>query len=336
MNEKKALPSIIVLLKESWSEFTKSLLNLFLLFLLAIPAYIVAGLAVLLIFFIFGLSAFLSNPASGLESLMTNPVAILGIILGIIVAIVLMTFIGLIFQIATIRLVYNPEKKQSLLELVKTSKNYIIPLFVVSFLSGILSLGGFGLLIIPGIIFSLLFSFSGYEVLFNKQRGLNALRRSYALFSTNFWGIIGRLLLFVVISMLVTIVIPKDDSMGALAGLINIILSWFGLCYSVTLYKQVAKGNEHLPGKSLRGIVITAIIGIILSVVVGLSVMSLAISTIIPQLQMMNEAKKQQNNMYAPSYPDQMNDTMPTEQQMQEMMKQLPENESMMFENQAI
>lgn len=335
MSEKKPLPPISVLLKDSWSEFTKSLLNLFLLFLLAIPAYLVAGLTVLLIFFIFGLSAFLSNPAAGFESVMTNPVAILGIILGIVTAVVSMTLIGLTFQIATIRLVYHPEKKQSLLNLVKSSKDYIVPLFIVSFLSGTLSLGGLGLFIIPGIIISLLFSFSGYEVLFNKQSGLNALRRSYALFTTNFWGIIGRLLLFVIISMLVTIVIPKDDSMGALAGLINIILGWFGLCYSITLYKQVAKGNEHLPGKSLKGIVITALIGFVLSVVVGLSAISYAVSTIIPQIQMMNEAKKQ-NNMYAPSYPDQMNDTMPTEQQIQEMMQQLPEDESMMFENQAI
>lgn len=110
---------------------------------------------------------------------------------------------------------------------------------------------------------------------------------------------------------------------------------WRELRNLITLYKQVAKGHEHLAGKSLKGIVITSIIGFMLSLLLGISLFSFAVTQLLPQLKMMNEAKNQQD-MYAPSYPDQMNDTIPTEEQLQEMMKQLPKDDSMMFENQAI
>lgn len=313
MKEDNSLPPIASLFKDSWEEFKKSVLNLFLLFLLSVATYVVVALALVMVFFLFGMGALLFSPG-GMQSAFTNPLGVIAFSLGIILSVFAIVIITIVFQIASIRLVYNPEKKQSLIQLIKTSYPFVWPVFVVSFISGVLSLGGYGLLIIPGIIFSLFFSFSTYEALFNNQRGINALRRSYALFSTNFWGILGRLALFTLITIIISFAMPKNSSMGILTTLINIVIGWFSLCYSLALYKQVAKGNEQLPGKNITSIVIAAVIGFI--------ILGLFAKTVIPAI----------GNAMNQDYEGQI----PTQEEMNTMIEQLPQDESMKFEDKAI
>jgi len=131
MLEKTILPPIGDLFKESWEEFKKNLLNLFLIFLIVVAVSFVVTIGLIMIYFLFGMSALLFNPGN-MKNLVSNPLTIIGFILGIVISVVAIVIVGLVSQIATIRLVYNSEKKQPLKELLKTSYPYVWPVFVVS------------------------------------------------------------------------------------------------------------------------------------------------------------------------------------------------------------
>jgi len=59
--------------------------------------------------------------------------------------------------------------------------------FWVTILAGLAILGGLILLIVPGIIFGVWFTFSGYAVILEDREGLSALRRSKQLVKGNGW-----------------------------------------------------------------------------------------------------------------------------------------------------
>lgn len=73
------------------------------------------------------------------------------------------------------------------------SSNLIWPVIITSFLVTLIVLGGTLLLIIPGIIFAVWYSFSTYVVIFEGAKGLSALRASKALVAGRWWSIVWRL-----------------------------------------------------------------------------------------------------------------------------------------------
>src|SRR5688572_20511755 len=134
MTEKTSLPPIGDLFRASWETFKKNLLNLFLLFLISLGIYIGIVFVFALILVALGVSTTLLNPQiNPANAIFSNPISVIGFMLTLIVVIVSFITVGLIFQIATFRLIYHSDKKESLMTLIKTSKPYIWPVFVVSF-----------------------------------------------------------------------------------------------------------------------------------------------------------------------------------------------------------
>jgi hypothetical protein len=75
-----------------------------------------------------------------------------------------------------------------------TSTSHLIwPVVYTSLLVALIVIGGTILLIIPGIIFSIWFSFTFYAVLFEEKRGAAALRSSKELVVGRWWSIFWRL-----------------------------------------------------------------------------------------------------------------------------------------------
>jgi hypothetical protein len=66
----------------------------------------------------------------------------------------------------------------------------------VYFLGGIITLGGFLLFIIPGVLFSVWFSLAIYALIFEERRGISAILRSRDLISGSWWGVFWRFLAF--------------------------------------------------------------------------------------------------------------------------------------------
>src|SRR5207244_2280874 len=105
----------------------------------------------------------------------------------------------------------------------------------------------------PGIFFSICFTFSAYEVIFEQQKFTHALQRSYALISRNFWPIVLRLFIIFIIVQLFSYGIKTPfeylikaklgENMSWIANLIllpfSLLLTWFDTSYHLAIYKQV-------------------------------------------------------------------------------------------------
>lgn len=82
----------------------------------------------------------------------------------------------------------------------------LLPRYIVlMILQGIIIVGGYFLLIVPGFIFTIWFSFASYIYLHERHRGLHALMASRHLVKGYFWQIIGRLLYLVLIGIMLIV-----------------------------------------------------------------------------------------------------------------------------------
>jgi len=108
------------------------------------------------------------------------------------------------------------------------------------------------LLIIPGIIYSVLYSFACYALFFEDKRGLAAIRRSVKLVTGYFWPVFGRFLFVGVIvwifSMLISIPISltATDSLfssiwSGVVQVISLITGPIVLIYTYNIYKELVK-----------------------------------------------------------------------------------------------
>lgn len=108
------------------------------------------------------------------------------------------------------------------------------------------------LLIIPGIIYSVLYSFACYAFFFEDKRGMAAIRRSVQLATGYFWPVFGRFLFIGVIvwifSMLISIPLSMTDTNSLFnslwSGVVQVISFLIGpivLIYTYNIYKELVK-----------------------------------------------------------------------------------------------
>ena len=94
----------------------------------------------------------------------------------------------------------------------KASWKYLWRFFLVNFLVGLIVVGGLILLIIPGIMFAVWFSFSLWRVV-DKGRGVGqSLKESKILVKGRFWKVLGRflvLIIFVVLFQILFATLPR-------------------------------------------------------------------------------------------------------------------------------
>jgi hypothetical protein len=79
-------------------------------------------------------------------------------------------------------------------ETFSSSSNLIWPVILASFLVTLSVIGGTLLLIIPGIIFGVWYSFTSYTVIFEGAKGLDAMRASKSLVVGRWWSIAWRMI----------------------------------------------------------------------------------------------------------------------------------------------
>lgn len=267
-NNTSTLSPIGTLFSDSWKTMTKSILQVIMLNVLGIAICVVFGIAALIIVVLSGVaSTLLQKGAYGLLSLSPSVLTTLGIF-GVIFFIIFI-LISIALQITTI-LIFAQDGQSSLINKFKKSFSFILPLFLIGIVTWFLTVGGFFLLIIPGILIAILLGFSQFEIILNNQRGLNALRRSTAIISKNFGGIFVRYLILFLIVLGYTIIIgilegavgeEAKGILGLINFIINIIWGWFSLSFSIKLYKQ-AKATVHENNiGSLNWMWIVAILG---------------------------------------------------------------------------
>ncbi len=290
MEKEKSLPPIGDLLRESWQRFRKNLLNLFLLGVISIGLTLVILLIIVGVALVLGLGAVVTDFSPETLGAIQAPVLVS---LGVIVLLLFVFFVVVFsaMSIAYILIVGSDGEKISLGGTIKKSFGLIIPLLVVNTLLTFFGVGGFFVLILPAIIFSFLFMFAPYEVIFDGKRFLGAVKGSFQIVRQNIGGILVRLLLFWLASFtifffvnflpnlflaLIGLVDETTESILRLmfmlpAYVVQTLTTWFGLCLLVTLYKQAKEVTDESKPVNFAWVWVVAILGWILAGVVGLA-----------------------------------------------------------------
>lgn len=275
-NQTASLPPIGQLFSQSWQTFTQSMLSLFLLNVLGIAIYIGLAVAAFLVFILSGAGSFLLK--NGLQGIATTLTTMSGSTITILVVIaavfgLIYLIVGSALQISSILLV-DSQGKTSLGSAFKKSLALIIPLFLVSILTFVLTFGALFVFVLPAILFYFLLIFVQLEVVLNNKRWLGAVKRSVLVVSKNFGAIFIRLILLVLLYLGYTILVnliskigPETEVLtGIISFVINLLLGWFALAYQITLYKQARIGLDNQEGKSIIWMWIVAIIGWLIAV----------------------------------------------------------------------
>ena len=137
-------------------------------------------------------------------------------------------------------------------KLYKDSKSLLWPYLGLSLLTAVLVLLWSLLLIIPGIIFSVFYTFAIYVFFCEGKRGMDALRRSRSLVSGYFWPVFGRILFLLLVTLIFAFVItlpssvvPKEslafEAWSAVMQILNIIVAPVYLIFFFKIYNDLVK-----------------------------------------------------------------------------------------------
>jgi hypothetical protein len=137
-------------------------------------------------------------------------------------------------------------------EIFKETKDLFWPYIGLSLLTALLIIGWTLLLIIPGIIFSVLYSFAVYAFFFEGERGMEAIKSSRALVKGYFWPVVGRILLLSLILWVVTAIIAAPlsamtkDSAGytlwnTVVQIFSFLIGPIAILFSYNIYTDLVK-----------------------------------------------------------------------------------------------
>lgn len=271
--KKHQIPPLRSLFEETYRTCKESLLPLFVISILSIVSFVCVSVILLLLTLIYLL---LFHNISALIPL---------VIVDIILLTISIIIIGLISQVATI-IVIDSSGRIPVFEAIKKSYPFLLPFFIIDVLTGLVTLGGYFLLILPGILFAIFFVFTPYEVILGNHRGFTALRNSYHMVKTHFGEVFVRILLICLLQTAIQFlprIIPQDQMglhviVGILSFIISILFGWFISVYFVLLYKQVTAATNMVEKTSLTWIYIISAIGWIMGIIIVASVITLLVT----------------------------------------------------------
>jgi len=205
-----------------------------------------------------------------------------------IVYFLIIAIISLWSNVSLIFAIKNREEKIGIIESFRRGWSKIISIVWISFLIGIIIGGGYMLFIIPGIIFSIWFVFSGYVLVSENLKGMNALFRSKQLVTGYWWKVLWRFLamgiiLFIPIIFLYTILTVATSAFLAdlvVRTIFALFVFPFILVFGFLLYEDLKKQKAQIPfeppkkGTKIKFILI-AIAGFLLIMVIQFLLLSM-------------------------------------------------------------
>jgi len=184
---------------------------------------------------IFGVLISLTSPESIIEN---GGYFALLFVLGLCLSFLfLYSFIMFSFILLAIKPV-GTELKEIFQDAWKKLWKYILILLLVSFFT-ILS---FLLLFIPGIIVGIYLMFCSYVFVVEGGKGMNVLKRSWALVKGNWWKVFGRIVLFNVIVMVIFSILKSVNNL--LGSLFQYLCIPFSMIFMYLIYLELKKSKE--------------------------------------------------------------------------------------------
>ena len=285
---KKGLPPIGDLFNESWKLFKAKWLKLLVFFLIVFGISFAVTFIVVSLFigagFALGLgSAVSTSDSSAFIDMFSNPSVFIPFGLFSIVFFGAYIAFTAASQAGMILLLADEKTDQSAFSYLKKGFPYIVPLFVVGMINFVLTMGGLFVLVIPAIIMMIILGFSMYIAVLENKKAMDAIHMSASMVSQNFWGILGRMLLFFALSIVVQLIIGQigeSDVLGPLAVLLMLPLSfgvsWFGIAYVYSLYNHARVAYDPSKKSSITWMWVVAIIGWIVIVLSFGGIMKMA------------------------------------------------------------
>ncbi len=138
------------------------------------------------------------------------------------------------------------------LEIFKETRSIAFPYIGLALLTAVLVLLWSLLLIIPGLIFSVFYSFAIYTFFFENKRGMKAIKRSKELVKGYFWPVLGRIIFLAIILWVFGMVVaaplgrfPQESFSRGMYSyfvqLLNFIITPISLLYSYNIYRDLVK-----------------------------------------------------------------------------------------------
>ncbi len=223
LSPQKKLLSIPDLFKKSFELYKPRFWAMFLLSLIECAIFLIIAA-------VFGGAAFApflfskEAPAFSLWSLL---VALIGLLIFII--------ISLWIQLALVYTIKEQGTDINIKKLLTGVRGKMNSYYWVVFLRAIITVAGFVLLVVPGIIFSVWFIFAPYIFIFEDVKGMQALSRSRELVKGYWWPVFGRMALLALIGILVS-------SISKIGSLLNFLFTMpFGIMYLYAVYEDLKR-----------------------------------------------------------------------------------------------
>jgi hypothetical protein len=165
--------------------------------------------------------------------------------LGYLIATLMLAYIALYF-VALAGMIYSLDKAENttVMEAYRMGADNALSLVWITFLVSLILTGGFFLLVIPGVIFLIRYSFAPFALIHGGLRGRHALRESRRLVKGYWWAVFGRLIIFYIIIVTVQIqakmLLPTVNS-NIIAVIIQPLLAVFFIIYAFVIYRDLVQ-----------------------------------------------------------------------------------------------
>lgn len=180
----------------------------------------------------------------------TNALMIANVVLGLlgIIALLFGIYLAVLSQVGIFMLLKDFKVERTFKEILVSSKPYVLNFIGTSFMVGIVALIGFVLLIVPGIIWTVVYAFAVYVLIFEGLSGWQAMKRSKELVKNYWWPVALRSLVVFAVSIIISFpsAFFQENSTseavyGGIAGLIKFIITPAFVIYSYLIYKELVK-----------------------------------------------------------------------------------------------
>lgn len=292
------MPDFKQLLKDSWEAFKGSLLNLVILSVLGSILGIIFGSLVMFgvvgVGFITALSTEngtsqeISREISQAFLDIASSPKILGLyIAGAVIFILLIILVGIIFRIAAFVAIGNYKEKVRLGYCLKMGIKLLIPVTVVSLVTSLISFGGTLFFIIPGMILSLLFSFTIFEMVLGEKKWFTSITGSVRIMYQHFGEVFLRILAIWVGSLVIlqfphyilrTVSRALMESAPGEATVLFLIteiiyfvvsgvFGYFWLAYTTVVYQHAKAATDETKKPNMLWIWIVSALGWLLAII---------------------------------------------------------------------
>jgi len=157
-------------------------------------------------------------------------------------------YIAVLSQIGIFLLLKDFRVERTFKEILQTGKPYVLNFITTSLLVAVICLLGFVLLAVPGIIWTVVYAFASYVVVFEGLKNWQAMKRSKELVKGFWWPVALRTLVIFGISILISIpsaILPDKSTSQTVYdifdGVISFIIAPIFITYSYLIYKNLVK-----------------------------------------------------------------------------------------------